>query len=143
MKLKIKKLHSDAVMPSYANPGDAGLDLTAISFTQEGDSFVYGTGLAFEIPENHVGLIFPRSSISKYDLILTNHVGVIDSKYRGEVMFKFKSTANTIPLFSKAYEIGDRIGQLIVLPHPKMEPEEAGELDNTERGTGGFGSSGA
>lgn len=81
MKVKIKKLHPDAVIPVYAKAGDAGLDLTAISESwNEDDSMVtYDTGLAVEIPEGHVGLLFPRSSVSKTRLNLANSVGVIDS----------------------------------------------------------------
>ena len=96
MKVKIKKLHPDAVIPSYAKPGDAGMDLTAISKRVEtgsdenGEYIEYGTGLAIEIPEGHVGLVFPRSSVSKKDLFLANAVGVIDSGYRGEVKLRFK-----------------------------------------------------
>lgn len=82
MDVKIKKLHEDAIIPNYAKKGDAGLDLTAISFRYEAeyDCFVYGTGLALEIPKGYVGLIFPRSSNSKTTAYLTNSVGVIDSK---------------------------------------------------------------
>ena len=75
MQVRVKKLHDDAVIPAYGKPGDAGLDLTATSIAK--DSFgnvVYGTGLAIEIPIGYVGLIFPRSSNSKTDLYLTNHV---------------------------------------------------------------------
>lgn len=85
MEVKFKKVHSDATIPSYAHDGDAGLDLTAISFTQEYDRsgklvLVYHTGIAVEIPEGYVGLIFMRSSVSKYSVSMTNAVGVIDSK---------------------------------------------------------------
>lgn len=93
MEVKIKKLHKDAVIPTYANNGDAGLDLTAVSYEfDEYGNVVYHTGLAFEIPEGYVGLVFPRSSICKQDLSLTNAVGVIDSSFRGEVTAKFKPT---------------------------------------------------
>lgn len=91
LNIKIKKLHPDAVVPSYAKSGDAGMDLTAVSMSVDDyGNIVYRTGLAFEIPERYVGLLFMRSSIFKTDLILTNAVGVIDSGYRGEVMLKFK-----------------------------------------------------
>src|SRR5690606_10497369 len=99
MKVKIKRLHPQAVIPSYAKPGDAGMDLTATSKSyDENGNVVYGTGLAFEIPEGYVGLLFPRSSNSKTDLILSNSVGVLDSGYRGEVMFKFKSSIRIVTL---------------------------------------------
>ena len=91
MKIRFKKLDPKAVTPSYAKPGDAGLDLTAITHEYRENAAgrklqVYGTGLAFEIPEGHVGLVFPRSSIFKTELSLANCVGVLDSGYRGEVI---------------------------------------------------------
>ena len=93
MKVKVKKLREDAVLPSKAHPTDAGFDLTAVSreFDAEGN-VTYGFGLAFEIPEGYVGLIFPRSSICRKDLALSNAVAVIDAHYRGEVTAKFKPT---------------------------------------------------
>lgn len=105
----------------------------------EHGNIVYGTSLAFELPEGYVGLLFPRSSISKYDLRLTDAVGVLDAHYRGEVTFKFKPTGF---LECSHYEVGDRIGQLIIMPIPEIEFEEAEELSQTDRGTGGYGSSG-
>lgn len=147
MKVKIKKLIPEAVVPKYAKAGDAGMDLVATSHEFEQNSAgrrmqVYGTGLAFEIPEGYVGLIFPRSSISKTDLALTNCVGVIDSGYRGEVKFKFAIDSGSRPTNESSYKVGDRIGQIIIMPYPQVEFEEVEELSSTERGTGGFGSSG-
>lgn len=155
MKVKIKKLVPEAVIPTYAKPGDAGMDLVAVStrFDKDGN-LVYGTGLCFEIPEGYVGLLFPRSSNSKVDLTLSNSVGVLDSGYRGEVMFKFKPTArydvdlegnyhfDGIEFQYDSYKIGDRIGQLIIMPYPEIEFEEVEELSQTERGKGGYGSTG-
>ncbi len=150
MKVKFKKLNPNAVVPRYAHAGDAGLDLTATSrvFDEKG-SVVYGTGLAVEIPEGYVGLLFPRSSICKKDLLQSNAVGVIDSGYRGEIMVKFKpsasfddggySHANIIP---KLYETGDRVAQLIIIPHPDIMPVECTQLSPSPRGDGGFGSTG-
>ena len=142
MKVKIKKLHPDAVIPAYAKTGDAGMDLTAVTFdVDEFGNLCYGTGLAFEIPEGYVGLVFPRSSNHKKGVILTNCVGVIDSGYRGEVSFKFKEIA--LGNFSKvAYKVGDRIGQIIIMPYPQIEFEEVEQLSQTERGNKGFGSTG-
>ena len=98
LKINIKKLVPEAVIPSYAKPVDAGMDLVATSIgIDEYNNTVYGTGIAIEIPEGYVGLIFPRSSNAKTDLYLTNHVGVIDSGYRGEIMFKFRATRTTFP----------------------------------------------
>lgn len=145
MLVKIKKLRNDAVIPKYAKPGDAGMDLTAVSKTvDENNNIVYGTGLALQIPEGFVGLIFPRSSNSKTDLYLTNHVGVVDSGYRGEIMFKFRSVLCSSGQYicGKEYNVGDRVGQLIIIPYPNIEFQEVEELSSTERGDGGFGSSG-
>lgn len=140
MQIKIKKLHNNAVIPQYAKAGDAGMDLVATEVTDGyGFSVTYGTGLAMEIPEGYVGLVFPRSSIRKYDISLTNCVGVIDSGYRGEIQATFRKEAG-IP--SKRYEVGDKIAQMIILPYPAIEFMEVEELSNTERGTGGFGSTG-
>lgn len=162
LKVKIKKLNEDAVIPTYSKDGDAGMDLVATSksFDTDGNA-VYGTGLAFEIPKGFVGLIFPRSSNAKQQLLLSNSVGVIDSGYRGEVMLKFKSSVSSFSLktlfklifnpdakitiisnHSVSYSIGDRIGQIIILPYPQIEFEEAEKLSETERGNGGYGSTG-
>lgn len=140
MKVGIKKLHPDAVIPKYAKPGDAGLDLTAVEIiNDEGFQVTYKTGLAFEIPLGYVGLLFPRSSVRNYQLSLSNAVGVVDSGYRGEIQFTFNKLGG-IP--SKKYEVGDRIGQLIIMPYPSIELVELDALSKTERGEGGFGSSG-
>lgn len=143
MKLKFKKLHPDAVLPTRANPNDAGMDITTIGYQIDdyADILSYSTGLAVEIPEGHVGLIFPRSSVYKYTLSLSNCVGVIDVGFLGEIKFKFripKQAARDVTYYNK----GDRIGQLIVLPYPKFEPIEVDELDQTNDRGGGFGSSG-
>lgn len=139
MKVKIKKLHENAVIPQYAKPGDAGLDLIAISEEWNHDNSVvtYDTGLSIEIPEGYVGLLFPRSSVVKTSLVLSNSVGVIDSGYRGSIMLKYR-----YPEEGMVYDIGDRVGQLLIIPHPKIEFEEVKELSNTDRGIGGFGSTG-
>lgn len=140
MKVKIKKLHSDAVIPKYSKPGDAGLDLTATSeeWNEDQTMVTYGTGLSVEIPEGHVGLLFPRSSICKTELILSNSVGVIDSGYRGEIMCKFR-----YPEEGMVYDKGDRVCQLVIMPYPQIEFEEVEELEETERGAGGYGSTGS
>jgi dUTP pyrophosphatase len=139
MNIKIK-LSEGAIMPSYSKEGDAGLDLTAISkiFSYNYNYIEYGTGVHVEIPEGYVGLVFPRSSISKYGISLSNSVGVIDSNYRGEIKFRFRRLA-----FSKnVYNIGDRIGQLIIIPYPKINFILTENLSETSRGAGGFGSTG-
>ena len=141
MKIKIKKLSDKAVMPTYAKSGDSCMDLTAISekiVEEDGYGYIeYGTGLSFEVPEDHTMLIFPRSSISNQGLILSNSVGVVDSGYRGEVKFRFKYIKGTAK-----YNVGDRIGQFMIIPRPKMILQEVDELSDTERGFDGHGSTG-
>lgn len=169
MNVKIKKLDKYAQIPEYAKEGDAGLDLIAIDryFDEEGN-IVYKTGLAMEIPEGFVGLLFPRSSNAKKDLILSNSVGIIDSGYRGEIILKFKpvsffaednpapggTVSNTFDYISlgkesiyddfemNLYNIGDRIGQILILPYPSITFEEVEILSETERGNSGHGSTG-
>lgn len=149
MKVNIKKIHPDAIIPSYATAGDAGMDLTAVSkaFSADGLYVEYGTGLAVEIPTGYVGLLFARSSISKTTMVLANHVGVIDSGYRGEIKFRFKDFGKSkmfgLDVSNKtAYDVGDRVGQLMILPYPLIEFIEVDELTNSERSIGGFGSTG-
>lgn len=140
--LRFKRLSELAVLPSKANPTDAGFDLTATSINFADGYLEYGTGLAVEIPEGYVGLVFPRSSISKTTLTLANSVGVVDAPYRGEIRFRFRP-AYGAPESAPAYQVGDRIGQLVVMKLPGFHPQWADELSDTARGTGGFGSSGA
>ena len=148
MEVKLKKLVEDAVIPTYAKPGDAGMDMTAIAYEYdvEKDCHVYKTGIALEIPEGYVGLLFPRSSNRKTNAYMCNHVGVVDSGYRGDVMFSFKNRdkieTDVIPALVKPYEVGDKIGQIIIVPYPKISFVEVDELSTSERGTGGHGSTG-
>ena len=139
MKVKFKKLNPKAIIPSYAKQGDAGLDMTAIQVLKHEMYYEYRTGIAIEVPEGHVGLMFPRSSISKTKQILSNHVGVIDSGYRGEILFRFKKLAWDN---GEVYQEGDKVGQLVIIPIPAIELVEVDELSSTERGEGGFGSTG-
>jgi dUTP pyrophosphatase len=144
MKVAIKKLHPEAVIPEYAKDGDAGLDFTAVAmeFNANYNYIEYFTGIAIEVPEGHVGLMFPRSSVSKTDLALTNCVGVIDSGYRGEIKFRYRFPKDMNYPMIRKYQEGERIGQLIIMPYPQIELEEVSELSDSERGDGGFGSSG-
>ena len=161
MKVRIKRLCPEARIPEYAHPGDAGMDLYAASISEdEMCNIVYGTGISVEIPEGYVGLVFPRSSNSKKTLWLTNHVGIIDSGYRGEITLKYRSSiSHTSPLVNRisglfgrgaivnymkfeTYKIGDRVGQLIIMPYPKVEFEEADYLFPGDRGCNGYGSTG-
>ena len=140
MIVKIKKLHQDAVIPKYAKDGDAGMDLVITSIMDSTpDDVTYGFGISLEIPAGFMGLVFPRSSVRKQSLILSNSVGVIDSGYRGEIQATFKKTDGN---YSKKYDIGDRGAQIIIMPVPTVEFVETGELSSTDRGAGGFGSTG-
>ena len=181
MKVLVKKLHEDAVIPKYAYNSDAGCDLVAVTKNETERYIEYGTGLAFEIDsfesQDWYFEIFPRSSLSNYDLILCNSVGVVDNSFRGEVKFRFKKVKsireellkfiksvcqawecdfdlvdNLIDVFKiiknykfneyKTYEIGDKIGQMILKKRPKIEFEEVEKLTETDRNAGGYGSSG-
>lgn len=139
MKVRFKKLSERAVTPKYAKPGDAGMDLVATSKIRGEVYYEYGTDISVEIPEGYVGLLFPRSSISKTKQILANHVGVIDSGYRGEIKLRFKKLDWDN---GEIYDIGDKVGQLIIIPYPLIELEEVSELSDSHRGDTGFGSSG-
>ena len=145
MIVKIKKMHPEAVVPTYAKDGDAGMDIYAVKAGDADDcgNMVYHTGIAMEIPAGHVGLIFPRSSVSKTPHSLRNHVGVIDSGYRGEIIFKFGWVESYVTNEAiKIYKAGDRIGQIIIMPYPQVKFVEVDELSDSDRGTGGFGSTG-
>lgn len=141
--LKIKKITDTAVIPLRATEGSAGLDLRADIkdniVLNHGDTAVVPTGIAIEIPKGYVAYIFARSGLSiKHGITLLNAVGVIDSDYRGELK------VGVINLKQEAYEIknGERIAQLVVMPVSLMPVQEVLELSDTERGEGGFGSTG-
>ena len=143
LDVKIKLLNDKAKMPFQKHVTDAGFDL----FVTSGDLDMYTNimtyrfGIALEIPEGYVGLLFPRSSVSKKELELTNSVGVIDSSYRGEIMAKFRFTDDTKNSFKDTtYSVGDRAVQLIIMPYPRVAFHRREELSNTERGEGGYGS---
>lgn len=134
-------LKSEGILPTRATAGDAGLDLYATRITQELDNsgkltLVYHTDIAVEIPENHVGLLFMKSSVAKRSLMLCNAVGVIDAHYRGEIMLKYKVITDAIPT---VYQPGEACGQLVIVPVEILDPVFVEELSETERGTMGFG----
>ena len=143
MQVYFKKDHVYAKVPQYAVEGDGCMDLFSVS--AEVDDFgniVYDTGISIEIPVGFVGLIFPRSSVSKTGLSLRNSVGVIDSGYRGTIKLKFcelNEVDNPLPKYSP----GDRVGQLMIIERPKIELVEKESLSKTTRGEGGFGSTGS
>ncbi len=153
MQVKIKKLKPNAVIPTYAKDGDAGMDLVATEILKDTpEQITYGMGVALEIPDGFVGLIFPRSSIRKTGLQLSNSVGVIDSGYRGELQATFNKLFGGDRFYDETklteitsndwYKVGDRIAQIMIIPYPPIEFVESEELSNTERGEGGFGSTG-
>lgn len=192
LKVKIKKLVPEAVIPAYAKDGDMGMDVTATSveYDRELDCFVYHTGLAFELPKGYGMLIFPRSSNRKTNCYMANHVGILDSGYRGELLLCFKYKDSVLSILSSfrsdkfieriannletkdvkrlamaliktsndiinddlelnnfmgnfaPYKVGDRIGQIVIVPYPTVEFEETDTLSESERGAGGHGSTG-
>lgn len=138
LKIKFKKMNPNAVIPKRGTIGAAGFNLTAIGLEVTETTLKFDTGIAVEIPPGYVGLVFPRSSICKTGLSLANSVGVIDSDYRGSISFVFYKG----PTWIEPYSYGDRIGQLVIMPIPEVEFVEAEELSETERGEGGYGSTG-
>lgn len=141
MRLNVK-LTDGAPLPKHAKPGDAGLDLTTRETVTllPGDTRVVGTGVAVEIPEGYVGLVFPRSGLGSRGVNLSNCVGVIDSGYRGEIRAPLHNNHRAgAPVVIKR---GERVAQLLVMPYVTCECVEVDELGETERGTDGFGSTG-
>lgn len=156
MQVKFQKLHPDATPPKYATDGSGCFDLTAVTvnelhiggyYAEHGQPILCSTGLSFEIPPGHVMLIFSRSGHGFRDGVrLANCVGVIDSDYRGEVMVKLTqdlTVDDSLMDISTFIKVGDRIAQGMIVPFPRVEFVEAVELSSTDRGVGGFGSTGA
>lgn len=142
MDLRVAKLKDNAVIPTRAHPGDAGLDLysTEIAHLGPGERWSVGTGIAIEVPEGHAGLVLPRSGLAReHGIALVNSPGLIDAGYRGEVRVLL---LNTDPAETVRIEAGARIAQLVVTPVAITEPVEVTELSDSARGEGGFGSSG-
>ena len=136
------RLKDEAVLPSRAHPGDAGLDLYACEAAHigPGERWSVGTGVGVEIPEGHAGLVLPRSGLARdHGISLVNAPGLIDSGYRGELRVLL---LNTDPAETFRVAAGDRIAQLVLTPIATPEPVEAAELTESVRGRGGFGSSG-
>ena len=157
--VKFKKIDENAIIPSYAHDGDVGMDMTAVSieYDQSYDVYIYHTGLSCELNTGYGIFLFPRSSNSKTDAYLANHVGIVDPIYRGEIQFRFKNRDRYRKSFKEwltgkvnqeralkyaPYKVGDRVGQMVIFPYPKVTVLEVDELSDTERGTGGFGSTG-
>jgi dUTP pyrophosphatase len=142
VQLPILKLKDEAILPTRAHAGDAGLDLYACEAAHigPGERWSVGTGVGVEIPEGHAGLVLPRSGLARdHGIALVNAPGLIDSGYRGELRVLL---LNTDPAETFRVAPGDRIAQLVVVAVAAPEPVEAGSLADSERGEGGFGSSG-
>ena len=137
--INIKKTNELAIIPKYAHSTDAGMDLVAVSMNETDKYIEYDTGIALEIPKGYVGLVFPRSSVSKLDLVQANSVGVIDSSYRNSIKVRFKKLNDNGVC---VYVPGERIAQLIILPYPMIGFNEVEKLSDSDRGLGGFGSTG-
>jgi dUTP pyrophosphatase len=153
MKVKIQKISPLAKIPTYAKEGDAGMDVIATSIISDTPTQItYGLGIALEIPNGFVGLVFPRSSIRKTGLQLSNSVGLIDSGYRGELQATFNKLFGGEGMYDEMkvnqmqpndyYKVGDRVAQIMIIPFPPIEFEQVTQLSETERGDGGFGSTG-
>jgi len=150
MKVRIKKLHPDAIVPTYGTAGAACFDLYALevndcfhigSHADQFEPVMCRTGLAFEVPEGHAMMVYSRSGHGfKSDTRLANCVGVIDSDYRGELMVKLTYDGDDVGAFIKP---GDRIAQAMIIPVEQVQFELADDLSDTARGEGGFGSTGA
>jgi dUTP pyrophosphatase len=143
LQIKIKLLHRDASIPVKATSGSVAYDIKAVSMEYDSalDCYVYHTGFALELPKGYGVFIAPRSSNRKTECYMPNSIGIGDSDYRGEYLVCFKSR-NEEASIEPPYEVGDRIAQMFILPVPEIEFEEATELSETERGEGGFGSTG-
>jgi dUTP pyrophosphatase len=142
IELPVRRLRDDAVLPARAYAGDAGLDLTACERVElgPGERAFVSTGLAVAIPDGHAGLVLPRSGLaSRHGITFVNTPGLIDAGYRGELR---AIALNTDRAETFVVEPGMRIGQLVVVPLAAVEAVEVDELPETERGSGGFGSSG-
>lgn len=156
MEIRLKRLSNEAVIPQRMTEGSAGFDMTASSMEYDSilDCYIYHTDIAVEIPKGYVGLTFPRSSNRRTEAYLANSVGVIDSDYRGEIIFCYKLRTSAkinkdISAIEREwygtgapYSKGDRIGQLVIVPIPDVTFKEVSELSNTDRGQGGYGSTG-
>ena len=153
-ELKFKKLYPDVIAPQKAHNSDMCFDIFAYSDPIVTDTYIeYKTGLVFEIPDKYDMLLYARSSISNYDLVLANSVGVVDQSYRNEVLFRFKPTKIYKSYYLqegkspkkqlKIYKKGDKIGQATLVLKSNYSLKEVNEINtNTDRGLGGFGSSG-
>jgi len=142
IEIPVRRLRDDAILPTRAYAGDAGLDLAACERHEigPGERALVGTGIAVAIPHGHAGLVTPRSGLAtKSGITIVNTPGLVDSGYRGELRVILHNTDRSEPF---VVEPGMRIAQLVVVAVPAAELNEVAELPESERGAGGFGSSG-
>ena len=169
IEVKFRKLSDKATIPTKAHTSDVGFDLVATKVEITENYIEYSTDIALQLPVGYCALLFPRSSNSKKDLLLANSVGLVDNGYIGELKLRFKrimmpvmqevmiapptgdiltDARNTRKVPGLAYrddhiyKVGDKVGQLVIMPYPEVTLMETDELDETDRGDGGFGSSG-
>jgi len=143
MQIPVVRLHPDAVLPTFAHEGDAGSDLVAVADATlaPGDRVMIPTGFAMALPMGYAGFVLPRSGLAaKHGVTCANAPGLIDAGYRGEIKV---ALVNFDPTATYEVKAGDRIAQLVILAVPTFAFHEVTALDETERGVGGFGSSGA
>ena len=143
MKVRIKKLTDRAIIPTFGSTGSAGGDLYSAEngeiIVEPNQTVFIGTGLAVEIPDGYVGLVYARSGLAtKSGLAPANKVGVIDSDYRGPIIVALKNESDEMQYI----EHGERIAQIVVQPYVCVEFEETENIGTTARGEGGFGSTG-
>lgn len=141
MEIRFKKLSETAVAPFQGSKFAAGFDLTVNELEFSNDQIKYNSNIAVEIPEGYVGLLFPRSSVYKHHILLTNSVGVIDSDYRGPIKAVFQRE-EAIRYKISGYKVGERFAQLIIVQNPSVKYIESDTLSETERGDKGYGSTG-
>ena len=137
--MDLQRLDFDLPVPGYAHPGDAGIDLYAAHDAMvTGETALIPTGVAVAVPDGYVGLVCPRSGLSKHGVTVANAPGVVDSGYRGELMVRLTTTSSTMYWVHR----GDRIAQLLIVPIGRPKITVVDRLDDTERGANGFGSTG-
>lgn len=162
VNVNFKKLSENAVVPFKAHPTDAGFDMVATKVNMTDDYVEYETDIAIKLPSGYCAMLFPRSSNSNKDLVLSNSVGIIDENYVGPIKWRFKRIRKPTKLGIsrikfvrwvydiqikhpelKTYNVGDKIGQMVIMPVYPVEFQEVDKLPETDRGDGGFGSTDA
>lgn len=142
MRIFVEKKRDNAILPTKGTIGSAAYDLYVSKIEHTEDYIEYKSGIGMEIPEGYVGLVFPRSSISKTNLLLKNSVGVIDSDYRGEITGRFKDMRDNPLDPDNSYQVGERFAQIMIIKREEVAFIETDKLSDSKRGTGGYGHTG-